>query len=99
MKWNEADMDDHRVIVAEGFFDDLEDVPTVGGIFIFVDAKLDVKYIGAAPDGHLHNAAKSAFETGKGTGATQLGWARTFSYSKALSLCSDLKEKYNPPNN
>lgn len=99
MKWNDKDMDDNRILAAEGFFDDLDDVPPVAGVFVFVDANSDVKYIGTAPDGHLSDAAQRAYEGGKGQGATLVGWARTFSYSKALSLAADWTAKYNPPNN
>jgi hypothetical protein len=99
MKWTETDLEDHRIITGEGFFDDLDDVPPTTGVFLFVNDAMEVKYVGAAPDGHLQNVATKAYESGKGNGATKVGWARTFSYSKALALAQDWKHKYNPANN
>jgi len=99
MKFDPKEEDDHRVRESDGWLDDIEDIPYGYGVFVFVDDKDDVKYIGKSVQPKLSQVAMEAYNSGKGKGATKLGYMITFSPERVGPLYDDLVAKYQPPNN
>lgn len=100
MKFDLKDMSDSRIKnVCDDWDDEFDGMPLTTGVFVFVDAQHDVKYVGWALDGHLKSAAEKAYNEGRGKGATLVGWARCFNSEKSKTLAGDWIKKYGPPNN
>lgn len=100
MKFDRADLNDNRIKdYSDGWVDDLQDVPFVAGVFIFIDEAEDVKFVGYSSTGHMRMNAEEAWKGGKGRGATKGGWIQCFSDTKAKSLYEEFLKKYQPPNN
>ena len=99
MKFDPKEEQDSRVREAEGWLDDLEDLPAAWGVFVVVDDKDDVKYIGRALGPTMRAEAEAAQKKGLGKSGTKIGCLMTFSPEKAQTLHDDLVAKYKPADN
>lgn len=101
MKWDPSDEKRHEVVKVQGWIsvDSVDKLQPRAGVYVFVDAPDDVKYIGKAGAGRMVEEVKSAINRGKNKGN---GWVKalyTNSDDAAKTLEAKLIEKYDPPNN
>jgi excinuclease UvrABC nuclease subunit len=69
------------------------------GVYLFVDGSLSVKYVGKAGAGRMADEVYNAIYRGKDAMASMIKALYTNSDDNAWSLETDLRNKYNPPNN
>jgi len=90
-----------EVLEVQGWLstDNVELLPARSGVYVFVDAPDDVKYIGKAGARRMKDEVKDAISRGKNRGD---GWVKalyTNSDDVAKTLETTLIDKYDPPNN
>lgn len=102
MKWNPIDERDER-IADKGRWCSLENAekktPDIGGVYVFIDSDMDVKYIGKAGIGELRNEIQNAISSEKSGSATRVGWFATNSKGFVDDLAREWTDKYRPINN
>lgn len=102
MQWDPNDVVDSRVVASSEWWVDLKDFETLeagAGVYLFANAKYEIKYIGTAGVGKMIKEIKSAISGKKNKGATKVRALYTNSKEKARSLEKYLVQKYNPVNN
>lgn len=102
MQWDPNDVVDSRVVSSSEWWIDLKDYKELeakAGIYLFANAKCDVKYIGTAGARNMVEEVRRAIDRKKSKGATKVRALYTNSTEKAQSLEKHLIAKYNPVNN
>jgi len=102
MLWDPNDVVDSRVVSSSEWWIDLKDYKELearAGVYLFANAKYDIKYIGTAGARGMVEDVRRAIEGKKGKGATKIRALYTNSTGKAQSLEKYLIAKYNPVNN
>jgi hypothetical protein len=102
MRWDPNDVVDPRVVDSSEWWIDLKDYEKLearSGVYLFANAKYDIKYIGTAAAGGMVEEVKTAIDKKKSRGATKVRALYTNSKGKAQSLRKYLTEKYDPVNN
>ena len=102
MQWDPNEVVDTRVVTASQWWIDLKDTEKLeprAGVYLFANAKVDIKYVGTAGAGKMIIEIKKAIKNKKSKGATKVRALYTNSKEKAQSLEKYLIQKYNPVNN
>ncbi len=103
MKFDHSDKDDERVVEASGYAleypADVDEAPDRAGVYMFIDGKEEVIYVGKASGGRLREEIKSKRDTDADSGAENYRWFRTNSDEIAKDLEADWIKKYKPRNN
>ena len=102
MQWDPNEVVDSRVVSASEWWIKLEEFETLeqrAGVYLFANAKYEVKYVGKSGAGGMVEEIRDAINKKKSRGATQVRALYTNSNEKAQSLEKHLIEKYNPVNN
>lgn len=101
MKWDSSDQRDYRVVAVDEwrFLGIYPTLKARAGVYIFADAKLQVKYIGKAGAGRMVKEVADAIRRDKAYHATRIKALYTNSEANARSLEAALIDNYNPPNN
>lgn len=102
MQWDPNDVVDPRVSAFSEWWINLKDHETLearSGVYLFANAKYDIKYIGTAGAGGMVEGIRDATNRKKSKGATQVRALYTNSAEKAQSLRKYLLKKYDPINN
>lgn len=103
MKFDYADELDGR-IVDHSTFDmaypsEVDKAPNRAGVYIFIDSKGEVIYVGKASGGRLQDEIKTKKDTNWDKEAIRYMWFRTNSDELAKDLEADWIKKYQPRNN
>jgi excinuclease UvrABC nuclease subunit len=101
MRWEVGDEKRAEVVEVQGWrsTDSVDQFQDRSGVYIFVSAGNDVKYIGKAGPRRMRDEMKDAISRGKNKDD---GWVKalyTNSDEIAQKLETELIQKYNPPNN
>ena len=102
MQWDPKDVVDSRVVSSSEWWIDLKDhkkLEARAGVYLFANAKYDIKYIGTAGARRMVQEVRRAIDRKKSKGATKIRALYTNSTEKAQSLKKHLIKKYNPVNN
>ena len=102
MQWDPNEVVDSRVVTSSEWWINLKDFETLearAGVYLFANAKYDIKYIGKAGARRMVEEIRGAINRKKNKGATKIRALYTNSNAKALSLEKYLIKKYNPVNN
>jgi len=102
MQWNPKEIVDSRVVACSEWWinlKDFEELEARAGVYLFANAKCDVKYIGKSGAGRMIEEVRFAITKKKNNGATKIRALYTNSNTKAQSLEKYLIKKYNPVNN
>jgi len=102
MQWDPNDVVDSRVVAFSEWWINLKDFGALearAGVYLFANAKYDIKYIGTAGARKMVEEVRSAIDRKKNKGATRVRALYTNSNKKAQSLKKYLIKKYNPVNN
>ena len=102
MQWDPNDVVDSRVVSSSEWWIDLKDYKELeakAGVYLFANAKYDIKYIGTAGARRMVQEVRRAIDRKKSKGATKIRTLYTNSTEKAQSLKKYLIAKYNPVNN
>ena len=102
MQWDPKEVVDSRVVAFSEWWinlKDTENLETRAGVYLFANAKCDVKYICKAGRGGILKEVRCAITKKKNKGASQVRVMYTNSNAKAQSLEKYLITKYNPVNN
>jgi hypothetical protein len=102
MQWDPNDVVDPRVVAVSEWWINLKDYTELearSGVYLFANAKYDIKYIGTAGAHGMIEKIKGAIDKKKSKGATKVRALYTNSTGKATSLKKYLIRKYNPVNN
>lgn len=101
MIWDPNDNFDNRVVKASDWIDIWrpDTLENRAGVYIFADIDQLVMYVGKAGAGRMADEVKNAIYRGKNNGAVMIKALYTNSDDNAWSLETDLRNKYNPPNN
>lgn len=102
MLWDPSDVVDSRVVSSSEWWIDLKDYKKLearAGVYLFANAKYDIKYVGTAGARRMVQEVRRAIARKKSKGATKIRALYTNSTEKAQSLKKHLIKKYNPVNN
>jgi excinuclease UvrABC nuclease subunit len=103
MKFDYTDKSDSRLVMASPFAldypDDVEWAPLRAGVYMFIDADVEVVYIGKASGGRLKDAIITRRGTNAERDAVRYRWFQTDGNQTASELASDWIKKYEPRNN
>jgi excinuclease UvrABC nuclease subunit len=102
MQWDPNEVVDSRVVSYSEWWINLKDFGELeprAGVYLFANAKYDIKYVGTAGAGRMVEEIRDAINKKKSKGATKVRALYTNSNEKAQSLQEYLIEKYNPVNN
>lgn len=101
MIWDSFDHFDYRVVDYTGwrYLENYGTFQHRAGVYLFANADLHIKYVGKAGPGRMVAEIEDAIRRAKDYGATLVKALYTNSDDRACSLETDLKTKYNPPNN
>ncbi len=103
MKFDFSDKNDKRVVKASPYAldypADVDKAPNKAGVYMFIDSKDEVIYIGKASGGRLRDEIKTKSNTSADKGAKKYRWFRTNSDEVAKDLEADWLKKYKPKNN
>lgn len=101
MKWDKSDENRSEVKDVTGWLatNNVDTLQARSGVYVFVDAPDNVKYIGKAGARRIKDEVKDAISRGKNKDD---GWVKalyTNSDDIAKTLETELIKKYDPPNN
>jgi hypothetical protein len=102
MQWDPNDVVDPRVVDVSEWWINLKDYTELearSGVYLFANAKYDIKYIGTAGAHGMIKGVREAIDKKKSRGATKVRVLYTNAAGKAKSLRKYLIKKYNPVNN
>ena len=102
MQWDPNEVVDSRVVAFSDWWVKLKDFGKLearAGVYLFANAKCDIKYIGTAGAGGMVEEIRGAINRKNNKGASKVRALYTNSTEKALSLEKYLIKKYNPANN
>lgn len=103
MKFDYSDKNDKRVVEASPYAldypDDVDKAPDKAGVYMFIEDKDEVIYVGKASGGRLRDEIKDKRNTSADKGAKKYRWFRTNSDEVAKDLEADWIKKYKPKNN
>ena len=103
MKFDYGDKNDKRVVEASPYAldypADVDKAPNKAGVYMFIDGKDEVIYVGKASGGRLKDEIEAKRNTSADKGAKKYRWFRTNSDEVAKALEADWIKKYKPKNN
>ena len=101
MQWDSNDHTKWQVVEYSGWLnlENYTELQDRSGVYIFANSELQVKYVGKAGARRMVQEIANAISREKDYGATKVKALYTNSDANALSLESDLINKYDPHNN